>query len=186
MKFKNEFRERFKDVRTDQYNFTKLQTVRQARNEGPREFADHCKALAQKVMFKVKDPVRAAYFRENAERMCLAGFVAGLVLTPGRQVRFSYQQIMRVCLKIALTVQRPKNRKKLTKFSLRGLRDHQVAQSAPQVERFASTKIQDRHLTQVLEISKINVAPLKKGQTLNATKVRGHLARECPTRLKRE
>ena len=117
MKFKNAFREIFKDVRTDQYHFTKLQTVRQARNEEPREFMDRCKALAQKVMGKVNDPVRAAYFRENAGRMCLACFLAGLVATPGRQFRFSYQKITRVCLKIALTVQRPKNRKNLTKFS---------------------------------------------------------------------
>ena len=34
-KFKEVFRQRFKDVRPDQYNFMKLQTARQARNEDP-------------------------------------------------------------------------------------------------------------------------------------------------------
>ena len=58
-----------------------------------------------------------------------------------------------------------KTEKQLSKIPLQGLSDNQVANLAPQVERVASTKIQGRHLTQVREISKINVAPLKKGQT---------------------
>jgi hypothetical protein len=38
--FKEMFRQRYKDVRTDQYHFMKLQTARQNKNEGPQEFAD--------------------------------------------------------------------------------------------------------------------------------------------------
>ena len=37
--FKAIFRERFKDVRTDQFHYMQLQTARQRRNEGPQEFA---------------------------------------------------------------------------------------------------------------------------------------------------
>jgi hypothetical protein len=44
-KFKDAFRERFKDVHTDQFHFTRLQTAKQARNEGPQEFADCCRML---------------------------------------------------------------------------------------------------------------------------------------------
>jgi len=103
-KFLRAFRERLKDVRTDQYHFTTLQTVRQARNEGPQVFADCCKVLPQKVMGKVNEPVAQRIHCENAERMCLASFVAGLVETPGRQVRFSNPQNMQEVLTITLTV----------------------------------------------------------------------------------
>jgi len=34
--------ERFREVHTDQYHFMRLQTSRQAKNEGPQEFADRC------------------------------------------------------------------------------------------------------------------------------------------------
>ena len=34
-KFKEVFRHRFRDVHTDQYHFMRLQTARQAKNEGP-------------------------------------------------------------------------------------------------------------------------------------------------------
>ena len=50
--FKEAFKQRYRDVHTDQYHFTKLQTVRQARNESPQQFTDRCKSLAQKVMIK--------------------------------------------------------------------------------------------------------------------------------------
>ena len=66
----------------------KLQTARQAKNEGPQEFGDRCRALAQKVMYKDSDPVAQRIHRENAERMLLASFVAGLSGEVGRQVKF--------------------------------------------------------------------------------------------------
>jgi len=72
-------------VHTDQYHFMRLETARQAKNEGPQEFADRCRALAQKVMCKESDPVAQRIHRENAERMILASFVAGLSGVAGRQ-----------------------------------------------------------------------------------------------------
>jgi len=77
-KFKEVFRHRFRDVHTDQYHFMRLQTARKSKNEGPQEFADRCRALAQKVM---------RIHQENAERMLLASFVAGLSGVAGHQVR---------------------------------------------------------------------------------------------------
>jgi hypothetical protein len=56
-KFKSAFRQRFKDIRSDQYHFMKLQTARQGRNETPQEFADRCRGLAQKIMGKTDDPL---------------------------------------------------------------------------------------------------------------------------------
>ena len=38
---------------------------------------------------QVDDPVAQRIHYENADRMLLAGFVAGLTGIPGRQVRFS-------------------------------------------------------------------------------------------------
>ena len=46
--FKNAFRRGYEDVHSDQY-IAKLQNARQARRESPQEFADGCKALAQKI-----------------------------------------------------------------------------------------------------------------------------------------
>jgi hypothetical protein len=46
-----------------------LQSERQSKNEGPQEFADRCRALAQKITCKVDDPVAQRVNLENAERM---------------------------------------------------------------------------------------------------------------------
>ena len=54
--FQSAFRNRFKDAHTDHYHFLKLQTAKQGKTEGPEEFADRCKNLAQ-VMLKVNNPV---------------------------------------------------------------------------------------------------------------------------------
>jgi hypothetical protein len=40
--FKYIFRNRYKDVHTDQFHFMKLKTARQAKNEDPLQFADRC------------------------------------------------------------------------------------------------------------------------------------------------
>jgi hypothetical protein len=44
-KFKEVFRQRFKDIHTDQYHYMKLQTARQGRNEDTQVFAERCPAL---------------------------------------------------------------------------------------------------------------------------------------------
>jgi len=103
-KFKKAFRERFRDVHTDQYHFMRLQTARQAKHEGPQEFADRCRALAQKIMCKDSDPVAQRIHRENAERMLLASFVAGLSGEVGKQVKFQNPQDLRQALTTALAV----------------------------------------------------------------------------------
>ena len=103
--FKAIFRERFKDVRTDQFHYMQLQTARQRRNEGPQEFADRCRGLAQKLVCKVDDPQAQRIHQENAERMLLAAFVSGLIGMPGKQCRYSNPQNLQQALSIALTVE---------------------------------------------------------------------------------
>jgi len=102
--FKAIFWKRFKDIRTDQFHYMQLQTARQRRNEGPQEFADRCRALAQKLVCKVDDPQAQRIHQENAERMLLAAFVSGLTGTPGKQCRFSNPQNIQQAISIALTV----------------------------------------------------------------------------------
>jgi len=43
--------------------------AREAKNEGPQEFADRCRALAQKRMCKDSEPVAQRIHRQNEERM---------------------------------------------------------------------------------------------------------------------
>jgi hypothetical protein len=46
-RFRKAFPEIFKEAHTAQYHFTELQTAREAKNEGPQEFADHCRGHVQ-------------------------------------------------------------------------------------------------------------------------------------------
>ena len=101
--FKKVYRERFRNVHTDQYHFMRLQTARQAKHEGPQEFADRCRALAQKVMCKDSDPVAQRIHRENAED-AHSQICAWPVWEVGRQVKFQNPQGLRQALTTALAV----------------------------------------------------------------------------------
>jgi hypothetical protein len=103
--FKNAFRKRFQDVCSDQYHFTNLQSTRQRRNESPQEFADRCRALAQRIVCKIDDPLAQKIHQENADRMLLSSVVSGLSGIRGRQVRYANPQTMEQALMIALSVQ---------------------------------------------------------------------------------
>jgi len=87
-KFKAAFYQRLRDAHSDQFHFMELQTARQSKGESPREFADRCRAVANKVMCKVDDPAAQRIHRENADRMMLVSFVAGLSGVVGTQVRY--------------------------------------------------------------------------------------------------
>ena len=89
-------------MRPDQFYFCKLQTAKQGKNKDPQEFANRCKVLAQKVMGRESDPIAQRIHRQNAERMCLAGFVGGLQGTVGRHTRIANLQSMQQALTIAL------------------------------------------------------------------------------------
>jgi hypothetical protein len=83
----------------------KSQTARQCKKEGSQEFADRGRALVQKIIPKVDDHLAQRMHRENAERMLLATFVAGLTRTPGRQICYANPQTVQQALQIALSVQ---------------------------------------------------------------------------------
>jgi len=201
--FKNAFRRRYKDTHTDQYHFTKLQTARQGRNESPQEFADRCRALAQKVMGKSDDPQIQRVHRENAERMLLSSFIAGLHGVPGRQTRFSNPQDIDQALKIALTVQEAERQERFnesfyTQFdnSVR-LCSRSPGRSRPESEgqRQPADSRTENH-TRAQRYSKPSNAGRsetprsRNSQTQEALRCYecqgfGHFARECPTRIKK-
>jgi hypothetical protein len=65
-----------------------LQTARQQKDETPREFLDRCRSLAVKTVPKVEDPLLQKFHYDQAVRVLLSTFIAGLSGNPGRQVRF--------------------------------------------------------------------------------------------------
>jgi hypothetical protein len=78
--------------------------ARQRRNKAPAEFSDRVRLLARMTVPCVTDPVLRKFHNEQAERMLLASFVAGVAGTPGRQVRFAISGTMEEVLKIATTL----------------------------------------------------------------------------------
>ena len=103
--FKRVFRQRYRDVHNDQYHYIRLQNAKQGKNESSQDFADRCRALAQKIICKIDDPIAQRVHQKNAERMLLASFVAGLSGVAGRQVRYASPQTVHDALRIALAVQ---------------------------------------------------------------------------------
>jgi len=114
-KFKTVFRNRYKDVHTDQYHCMKLQTARQEKGEDPQKFADRCRELAGTIICEVEDPVAQRIHNENSERMLLACFVTGLTGIPGTQCCYANPQSMDQALKIALSVQEAERQEKISK-----------------------------------------------------------------------
>ena len=77
-KIKTIFRQRFRDARTEQLHYLRLQTARQDNNEGTLEFADRCRELVRKVMRRDSDTIVQKIRTDKAETMLLVSFVAGL------------------------------------------------------------------------------------------------------------
>jgi hypothetical protein len=86
--FKAKFLHRFRDFRSDQYHFMQLQTAKQKKDETAQEFLDRCHSLAMKTVPKVEDPLLQKLHYDQAQRMLLSTFTAGLSGNPGQQVRF--------------------------------------------------------------------------------------------------
>lgn len=83
-----------------------------AKNEGPMKFSDRCKGLTQRLMSKVNDPVSQHIHRKNANRMCLASFVAGLSGDVGRQFRYAHPRNLPEALNLALAIDEAENQER--------------------------------------------------------------------------
>jgi len=194
--FQNIFRKRFKDIRTDQFHYMQLQTARQRRNEGPQEFADRCRTLAQKLVCKVDDPQVLRVHQENAERMLLAAFVSGLIGVPGKQCRFSNPQNIQQALSIALTVDQAEKQERFnesfyTKYDKTvGLLSRSPGHKTRGEEN--SSRSENTHSNKPnYRASRSSGNSSRSAQTESALRCYecqgiGHFGRECPTRLRRE
>jgi hypothetical protein len=81
-----------------------LQTAKQQKHETPREFLDRCRSLAMNTVPKVEDPVLQKFHYDQAQRMLLSTFIAGLVGNPGQMCRFQMPATVDLALQIATTV----------------------------------------------------------------------------------
>jgi hypothetical protein len=103
--FKRLFTDRFRDARTDQFHFTQLQQVRQRKDESPSDFLDRCKILARRTVPIVADVSMQRAFNEQADRMLLAAYCAGLAGTVGREVRLRSPASVSEAVRIAVSVE---------------------------------------------------------------------------------
>jgi hypothetical protein len=81
-----------------------LQTARQKKDETPQEFLDRCRSLAMKRVPKVENPVLQKFHYDQAQRMLLSTFIAGVSGNPGQQLRFQMPATVEEALQIAVTV----------------------------------------------------------------------------------
>ena len=199
--FKKEFRQRYKDVQTDQFHYMRLQTARQVRNEGLQKFAYRCRALAQKIRCKANDPVVQCVHQENAERMLPSFFLSGLMGAPVRQCRYANPQSMQEALRIAISVQEAEKQERF-KGSFYTSFDSSVSLQSQHPNRTRDDREKPRHSGATRAPRNTNSqrpTVHKQSTNQNNRKARnreallcfecqdfGHFMNECPTRLRRE
>ena len=192
-KFKDAFRQRFRDTHTDQYHFVRLQTARQGRNESPQEFADRCRELSQKIVCKLDDPVVQRIHNENEDRMLLASFVAGLTGVPGTQVRYQNPPTLVEALKVALAVQEAEKQEKFGESFYASFNNSVRLRSSSPTHHARHAEI--RTQGQRNKCTRSDQRPRTPGSRNAQAKAAftcyecegvGHFSRECPTRLRKE
>ena len=81
-----------------------LQTARQKRDETPQEFLDRCSSLTMKTVPKIEDTLLKKFHYDQARRMLLSTFIAGVSENPGQMLRFQMPARVDEALHIAVTV----------------------------------------------------------------------------------
>ena len=201
--FKDTFRQRYKDVRTDQYHYMMLHTARQGKNEDAQKFADRCRALSQMLLRKTNHPVAQKIHQENAEHMLLASCVAGLIDVVGRQVRYLNPQSIQQAVQFALSVQEAEKQERFnssfyTRFensvSLQpksSSQEYSEGESSLHVSAARTVNYTSQRPTVTRSANKLTASGTRNEQTKEALRCYEcegllHYARECPTRIKRE
>ena len=197
---KEAFRSRYKYVHTDQYHFTRLKTARQEKNESPQQSADRCRELAQKITRKVDDPVAQRVHCENAERMLLASVVSVLNGPDGKHTKYASPSPVHQALQTALAVEQAEKQDRFNEsFYTRFEKSVRLTSQSPsstyagssRTRQSADARVSRRTHSQQYKGSKDRVQSPRNAQIREAQKCYEcegveHIARECPTRLKRE
>jgi len=166
--------------------------ARQGKNESPQEFADRCRTLAQRITCQSDDPVAQRVHRENAERMLLASYVAGLNGVPGGQVRYASPVSVEEAIRIAVSVQEAEKQEKFNNsFYALHIRTRSDSSSRHAVGSRTASQAEGRRTEVPRSADKAKASSTRNTQTKAALRCykcegTGHFARECPTRLKTE
>jgi len=167
--------------------------ARQSKNENPQEFADMCRTLAQRITCQADDPVVQAVHRENAKRMLLASFVAGLNCVSSRQVRFASPVSVDKALKIAVSVQGAERQEKFNN-SFYARHDSRTCSDSDKWRHTGATRTASQAEGRRTEVprsaNRTKASSTRKARTEAALSFYecegiGHFTRECPTRSKR-
>jgi len=131
--------------------------------------------------------------RENAERLLLASYVAGLIGIPGRQVRYASPVSVEEAIRIAVSVQEAERQQHFNNSSF--ARHESRTRSDSSSRHAVGSRTANQAEVRLTEIPR-SVDKARSSSTRNApTKAAlrcyecegiAHFARECPTRLKRE
>jgi hypothetical protein len=187
--FKALFHRRFEDTRSDQFHFLQLQTAKQGRSESPKEFADRIRSLALLTIPHTDDPVTQRIYAEQAERMLLSSYIAGLSETPGLQVRYRMPTTLEEAVQIATSVGQAESQERTEgAFFLEAPPGHQSQVSKP--SESARLRGGKNRSNRSHPKTRKQQFPNKADRTAEEPRCfecsgLGHYERECPSRRRR-
>lgn len=115
------FVNRFKDKHTDQYNYSRVQTASQEKNESPEIFLDRLRKLCQQTIRASANAVEQAVINQEADRRLLAAFIQGLYGAPGRHLRMQMPENIDKALNMAIVATNAEKEEKVLGKEERGM-----------------------------------------------------------------
>jgi hypothetical protein len=119
---KQDLVERFCDILSDQYHYTRLQEAVKGKDEGAEEFGDRCRKICQRTIRRVNDKGTQSMINEEAESRLLAEYIHGLRGVVGQQVQFQMSGTMEQAIRLAVTIENVENTNNLRKGPGKSLR----------------------------------------------------------------
>jgi hypothetical protein len=119
--FRTAFVKRFKGRHTDQYNYARLQTASQEKNESPEVFLDRLRKLCQRTIHSSDNPVEQGVINKEAEKRLSAAFIDGLIGAVGKQIRMHMPENIDKALNMAIAATTAEKEEKATGRDDRGI-----------------------------------------------------------------